>query len=146
MPARDALQQMTLFRGADPADLEALAAVAEEKAYIGGERVFDAGHPADALFAIVIGTVDIAGPGKDVAVISLASGNTFGEVAFFRRAAHEASASTREKTHVVRIPFAALDRLLAERPDLAIVFYRNAATRFAHHLGQVAAKLDRPYL
>jgi len=145
MHSRDALQQMPIFRGADPADLEALAAVTAEKAYGAGEEIFAHTHPADALFVILIGTVEISAAGKDLAVISVGSGQMFGEVAFFRRAAHNASARARENTRVLCIPFAALDRLLAERPSLAVAFYRNVATALAHHLGQIATQLDRPY-
>ena len=145
MQPREALQQISLFRGVEPADLDAVAGLAEAKAYGPGEQIFDHGHPADALFVILIGTVEIFAPGKDIALISMASGQTVGEVAFFRRAAHNASARARETTHVMRIGFAALDRLLAERPGLALIFYRNVATAFAHHLGQLAAELDRPY-
>ena len=145
MQPRDALQQMPLFRGADPADLDALAAVVEANAYGAGEPIFDHEHPADALFAILIGTVEIAAPGKDVPVVSMGSGQAFGEVAFFRRGAHNASARARETTRVLRIPFAALDRLLADHPGFALTFYRNAATDFARHLGQLAAERDRPY-
>jgi CRP/FNR family cyclic AMP-dependent transcriptional regulator len=146
MQSREALQHLPLFRGAEPADLDALAAVAQAQSYGPGEQIFDHGHPADALFAIVIGTVEIVAQGQDVAVVSLASGQGFGDVAFFRRAAHTAAARAREATRVLRIPFAELDRLLAERPGLALIFYRNAANSFAHHLGQIAAEIDRPYL
>jgi len=145
MQSQEALQHMPLFRGADPADLDALAEIAESKSYMPGEQIFDRGHPADALFSIVIGTVEIGMPGKDVAVLSCGSGQAFGDVAFFRRAAHQAAATARETTRVMRIPFEALDRLLSERPTLALTFYRNAANSFAHHMGQLAAELKRPY-
>ena len=146
MDARDAVQRMTLFRGAEPADTEAVAAIAEPRAYAAGEHLFDQFHPADALYAIVLGLVEITTKGKETPIARLSSGQSIGDLAFFERDDYGASAYTREATHVLRIPFAGLDRLIAERAGLASVFYRNAANLFAHHLRQLAAERDRPYL
>lgn len=145
MDARDALQHMHLFRGAGPADLDAVAAIAEPKSYTAGQYLFDQGHPADALFAIVLGTVEIKRPGKDLAVVTFGSGQMLGDAAFFERTPRQVEAYTREATRVVRFPFDQLDRVLAERSGLALCFYRNAATAFARHLTQMAAERDRPY-
>ena len=74
-------------------------------------------------------------------MVSLGGGQMFGEVAFFRRAL---CVGARENTRVLWIPFAALDRLLVGgRPALA--FMQHVATSLAHHAGQIAARLDRPY-
>jgi CRP/FNR family transcriptional regulator len=145
MDAREALQHMHLFRGAGSADLDAVALIAEPKSYTAGQCIFDQGHPADALYAIVLGTVDIKLPGKDRAVVTFGSGQTLGEGAFFERSPRRVSAYTRESTRVVCFPFEQLDRVLAERPDLALCFYRNAATAFARHATQLVAERDRPY-
>jgi CRP/FNR family transcriptional regulator, cyclic AMP receptor protein len=145
MSSRDGVENLYLFRGAEPADLDAVAAIAEAKAYGAGEYIFDVGQPADAMFSIALGMVEIRGKGKDVAVVTLGSGQTLGDPAFFVREPRPGSAYTREPTHVLRFPFAALDRLLGERPGLALVFYRNAAAHFAHHLQQLAGERERPY-
>jgi CRP-like cAMP-binding protein len=146
MDARDAVQHMRLFRGAGPADLNAVAALAELRAYGARERLFDPLHPADALFAILIGMVEITLKGNEVAVVTVGSGQSIGDIAFFTRGPYEGSACAREPTHALRIPFDGIDRLLTERPSLALCFYRNAAYQFAHHLRQIAAERDRPYL
>src|SRR5260221_9991649 len=146
MDTRDAVQRMTLFRGAAPADADAIAAIAEPRAYTAGEHLFDDLHPIDALFAILIGMVEVTVKGKDLPVVTVGSGQSLGDLAFFERGTYGAAAYTREATRVLRIPFDGLDRLIAERAGLALVFYRNAATQFAHHLRQLAAERDRPYL
>ena len=145
MDARDAVQHMMLFRGVEAADVDAVAAIAEPSAYAAGERVFDEFHAPDALYVILMGMVEITGKGKDIPVVTLGSGQSLGDVAFFERDHHGRAAHTREATRVLRIPYAALDHLLAERPGLALIFYRNAATYFAHHLAQMAGERDRPY-
>jgi CRP-like cAMP-binding protein len=146
MDARDAVQHMTLFRGAAPADADAIAAIAEPCAYAAGEHLFDHLHPADALFAILIGMVEVTVQGKDLPIVTVGSGQSLGDLAFFERGTYGAAAYAREATRVLRIPFDGLDRLIAERAGLALVFYRNAATQFAHHMRQLAAERDRPYL
>jgi CRP-like cAMP-binding protein len=146
MDARDAVQHMTLFRGVEPANLDAIAAIAEPVAYAARENLFDPSHPAAALFAIVIGTVEVHLEGKDIAIVTVGSGQSIGDIAFFSRGTYGGSAITREPTRALRIPFEGIDRLLAERSSLALAFYRNAAYAFAHHLRQIAAERDRPYL
>jgi CRP-like cAMP-binding protein len=138
---------MHLFSGASPADLDALAAIADSHAYPAGERLFDTGHPPDALSYIVLGMVELRVEGKDAAFVTLSSGQVLGPVAFFEGGTQHRSAHTRESTRMVRIPFDKLRQLLDQRPTLALVFYRNAATTFAQHLRQLAAERpDRPYL
>ena len=146
MEPRDAVRQMRLFSGATPADLDAVAAIAESQAYPAGERLFDTGHPPNALMYITLGMVDLRVEGKDVAFVSLSSGQVLGPVAFFEGGEQHRSAHTREATRVVRIPFDKLRQLFEQRPALALVFYRNAATTFAQHVRQLAAERpDRPY-
>ena len=146
MEAREAVQQMTLFRGADAADLEAVAAIGEQRAYGAGERLFDPIHPADALFAILIGTVEVKMEGQEIAIATMGSGQSIGDIAFFIRGNYGGSAVTREPTRVLRLPFAGVDRLLIERPTLATRFYRNAAYAFATHVRGLAAEHGGPYL
>ncbi len=146
MSARDAVSQMPLFRGADPADLDAIAAIAEPRVFTAGEHVFERLHPADALFYIELGCVEVTAKNKDLPVATLGSGQSLGDLAFFARDAHGGSAFARETTHVLRIPFAEIDRLIAGRPSFALAFYRNAANRFAYHALQMASERDRPYL
>jgi CRP-like cAMP-binding protein len=146
MDAREAVSHMPLFRGADPADLDAIAAIAERRAYTAGEHVFQRLHPADALFYIEMGNVEVTAKDKELPVATLGSGQSLGDLAFFCRDTHGGSAYARETTHVLRVPFSAIDRLIAERPSFALVFYRNAAQRFAYHALQMAGERDRPYL
>ena len=146
MDAREAVSHMPLFRGADPADLDAIAAIAERHAYAAGEHVFEPAHPADALLYVEMGNVEVTAKDKDLPVATLGSGQSLGDLAFFCRDKHGGAAYAREATHVLRVPFAAIDRLIAERPSFALAFYRNAAQRFAYHALQMAGERDRPYI
>ena len=146
MDLRETLKPVYLFRGATDDDLEALAAIAAAEHFPNAARLFDSGHEADSFFVVTVGTVELRAAGKDMAFATRGTGQTFGELPFFRSHLRQASALTRESTHVVRIPYAALERVLAERPALALLFYRNAAAYFAQHLHLLGSERDTPYL
>ena len=146
MELRDILQRVYLFRGVDGTDIDAVAAIAETQSYLAGTHMFDHDHAAAAaFFVVVMGTVELRAQGKDLAVVTVGNGQTFGELPFFRSDLRPAAAYARETTHVARIPYEPLERLRAERPGLAVVFYRNAAGFFAQHLHQMGAEREQPY-
>lgn len=144
--AREAIKNVYLFRGANPEDLVALAAITEPKDFLPGDFVYHAGDPADAMFYIEMGTVEIAKPGSQIVFATLGTGQTVGEVAFFDSGKRAAVAVTRERTRVLRIPFDRLSTLLTERPGLALVVYRNASAFLAKHLRQLALETNHRYL
>ena len=93
------------------------------------------------MFVVEVGTVDIVPTGKELAVATIGSGQTFGEMAFFNRGNRPASARAREMSDILRIPFDRLERLLGERPDLAVTFYRNACGFLAKHVRTLLSDL-----
>jgi CRP-like cAMP-binding protein len=146
MDQKELFKNFYLFNGATSNDLQVLDAIAERRTYIAGDLVYNEGEVADALFLIEMGTVDIVPKGKAMVFATIGSGQGFGELAFFERGMRPASASTRERTSLVRIPYERLSKVLAERPELALVVYRNACAFFAKHFRTVALDLNRRYL
>ena len=146
LPHQDLLAKTYLFAECSPDDLRALAAVAEAKAYKSGDHVYRSGEPADALYALVIGTVDIVAPGKTVPIMTVGSGQLLGELAFFTPGPRAASAVARESTRVQRVAFDALGGLLAARPALERTMYRNACRFMGKHLRQMSQELNHRYL
>src|SRR5262249_24456171 len=113
---------------------------------IAGDLIYHEGEVADALFLIEMGTVDIMPRGKETVFITMGSGQGFGELAFFEQGPRPAAAYSREPTHLLRIPFARLVQVLAERPELALLVYRNACSFFAKHIRRMASALNHRYL
>ena len=146
MDQRELLKNFYLFTGVTSKDLEALEAIAERKSYIAGDLVYGEGDVADALFIIEMGAVDIVPRGKEMVFTTIGSGQGFGELAFFERGKRPASASARERTYLLRIPFERFSKVLADRPELALIVYRNACAFFANHLRTMALDLNRRYL
>ena len=146
MDQKEMLKNFYLFRGVTSNDLYALNAIVETKVFMAGDLVYSEGEVADALFLIEMGTVDIVPKGKEIVFATIGSGQGFGEFAFFERGTRSASASVRERTHLLRIPFEPLSKLLAEQPGLALLVYRNACAFFAKHFRMIALDLNRRYL
>jgi len=146
MDQRELIKNFYLFTGVSSNDLNALEAITERRAYTAGEFIFSEGDVADALFIIEAGTVNIVPKGKEVVFATLGSGQGFGELAFFDRGTRPASASACERGYVLRITFEQLSNVLAKRPELALLVYRNACTYFAKHFRAIGLDLNRRYL
>ena len=140
------LKNLFFFTGVTSDDLQALGAIVERKSYIAGDLVYSEGDVADALFVIEMGAVDIVPKGKETVFITIGSGQGFGELSFFEPGPRPASASVRERTYLLRMPYERLSRVLAERPALALLVYRNACAFFAKHMRMMAHDLNRRYL
>ena len=145
MASAELLKNVYLFRGANPDDFAALATIVEFKDFLSGDSVFGAGDPADAMFYIAMGTVEIVKPGTGNVFATLGTGQTVGEVAFFYGGKRVGAAAARERTRVLRIPFGRLSTLLTERPGLALVVYRNASAFLAKQLRQLALEINHRY-
>ena len=146
MDQREVLKNFYLFTGVSSNDLDALEAITDRRAYTAGEFIFSEGDVADALFIIEAGTVNIVPKGKEVVFATMGSGQGFGELAFFDRGTRPASASACERGYVLRIPFEQFSKVLADRPDLALLVYRNACTYLAKHFRAIGLDLNRRYL
>ena len=134
-----------LFRGAKDEDLAVLSAIAEPKILIAGELLYDTGSDSDAIYIIVIGTVDLRRAETAAPIASVGDGQTLGELAFFHPAKRSVSALVREPTHVLKISFERLTQLLGERPALALNVHRNGCGAFAKHLQDLSAEVNRRY-
>ena len=146
MDQRELLKKFYLFTDVTSNDLQALEAIVERRFCMAGDLIYSEGEVADALFLVEMGTVDIVGKGKEIVFATIGSGHGFGELAFFERGTRPASASARERTHILQIPYERLSKVLSERPGFALIVYRNACSFFAKHFRALALDLDRRYL
>ena len=145
METADLIRNTYLFRGIAADDLAALSKIAEDTVLSQGQTIYDVDQAADAIFIIEMGTVDIVVKGKQAPVATMGTGQTLGELAFFQPDKRFATATARERTHIVRIDFHKLAQLLSDRPSLALLFYRNACMFLAKHVRELAADRDRRY-
>jgi CRP-like cAMP-binding protein len=93
-----------------------------------GERLFSRGDPPCGLYAVVDGTIRIAGvtdEGKEVTLTLVDPPSWFGEIAVFDREARTHDAIAQTVSTVIRVPQDALEALLEASPqywrDLALL-------------------------
>jgi CRP-like cAMP-binding protein len=84
-------------------------------------------------------------PGTQIVFATLGTGQTLGEVSFFDGGNRSGIAYTRERTRLVRLPYEGLRALLAERPGLALLVYRQASVFLARHLRRLALEVNHRY-
>jgi len=145
MDHKNLLKNVYLFTGAAPNDLDALGAIVELKTHVVGELIFREGDVADALFVIETGSVDILQRGKEKAFATIGSGQSFGELAFFDLGKRPASVSAHERSDILRISYEKFSQVLAARPELALLVYRNACKFFAKRFREAATGPNSRY-
>ncbi|AHG88850.1 cyclic nucleotide-binding protein [Gemmatirosa kalamazoonensis] len=121
--------------------LEHLARIAVERRYATRAVLYRAGDAADALYLVLAGRVRVArvaADGRSRLLHAEGPGGVLGEIPVFGGGAYPATATATEPTRCARIGAAALDRLLAERPEVA----RFALRRLAERARSLLARLD----
>ena len=145
MDEKRLLKNVYLFTGAAPDDMDALGAIVERKTHVVGDLIVREGDVADALFVIETGSVDVLQRGKEKAFATIGSGQTFGEMAFFDLDKRPASVSAHERSEILRISYEKFSQVLATRPELALLVYRNACKFFAKRFREAATGPNNRY-
>ncbi|MGH9137880.1 MAG: cyclic nucleotide-binding domain-containing protein [Acidimicrobiales bacterium] len=127
----------SVFEGLDPAERETIAAVADELVVPASTTIFDIGDPADTLYVVVEGRVELQRDGRSVAEVG--AGDFFGEMALFNRYARVAAAVAAEDCRLIAIS--------QERLQPLVLRQDAAAVKLEHRLGTLAveriARLDQ---
>lgn len=128
------LKGIYLFADLDPSDLGRIEAICTVRTVASGDDVFGHGDDADALYVINHGTVRIHRGGAsvdEIAVTTLGTGAHFGELPWISQGKRSATATALERSELTRIDYAALSRLLDERPAIGTKVYRRIARQMA---------------
>jgi len=126
-PRHAMLRAVPLFAEASPDDLAALAAAATEVEIPPGRTIVRQGDPANGLFVIVEGRCHVV---RDGAVLAtLGPGEWFGELAVLDRGPRVASVVADAPSRLLALSAWDAERLLLERPPLALGVARTLASR-----------------
>ncbi|HET8986342.1 MAG TPA: cyclic nucleotide-binding domain-containing protein, partial [Trueperaceae bacterium] len=109
------------FAALDEATLRSLAAELDERQLEDGAVLIRQGDPADALYFVTGGELDISvarGGGRPVVVERLTSGAIIGEMALLAGNRRSATVTARGPASVARFTRAAFDKLAAAQPGL----------------------------
>lgn len=118
----DVLRNLQIFSGLSNDELERVAELCEEKAYVSAEQIFREGEPGNRLFIVVEGEVRISrqipGAGEEALAV-LKAGSMFGEMAVFDRSERSTDAISHGGTRVITISRAEFEMLLDFHRDIA---------------------------
>jgi CRP-like cAMP-binding protein len=116
-----------MFASAADDDLAALVAVATEVDLPAGRTVVRQGDDGNGLFLVLDGRVHVVRDGETLA--TLGPGEWFGELAVLDRGPRVASVITEGPTRCLALSAWDAERLLLERPALALGIARTLAAR-----------------
>lgn len=138
----DLLARSALFKGVTEADLRSVAAGMGELELEAGERVIRAGATDDTVFLVAAGTVriSVSRPGAtDVVIAMLGPGDVVGELSALDAAGRSADVVAMEPTRLFALTHDALDRVLAEAPQVNRNLLRLLARRVRLSTEQIQA-------
>ena len=137
--------KLSIFGGLNDEQARRLASTMSVQEFGPGEELFTYGQAAANLFALLEGEVDVRVPsGTTVGTVS--AGATVGENAMLAETVHSASVSARSTVVAAVLTRAALTDLTAQRPDIAVILYRNLAVGLGRKLRSAGTAFDRTRL
>ncbi|MGH2463426.1 MAG: sensor histidine kinase [Candidatus Limnocylindria bacterium] len=130
-PRAEQLRATTLFADLADEHLERLAAHTQTLRLDPGEFLIREGDPAEDLYAVVVGELDITkrSGNADVYLNRVGPGSIQGEIAGLERGARMASVRAVSQVEVLRIPYEALGDLLAAGPAAVLALVRTITGR-----------------
>jgi MFS family permease len=128
------LERVGIFTAADRSSIERLARAATESTVEAGTPIVREGDPADALYVLVDGSVDVTARGEaggeEHALRTMPAGSYFGEIGVLEGIPRTATVTAAERCDLLRIDGEAfLEALMASPPTGTLV--EDARTRLA---------------
>jgi MFS family permease len=127
------LEQLGIFEGTSPQQLEALAANLSEESVVAGKIVIREDDDPDDLFAVVTGSMEVrTGAGVEAHVVAtLAEGDYFGEIGLLEHRPRTATVVAATDSTLYRIPGEDFLRIVNESPRISPTLVSVAANRLA---------------
>jgi HEAT repeat protein len=124
-----ALRSVPLFSGLEPADLYAVAAVAEDAAFAPGEYLGVAGDLGEDLHVIVRGTVRVEHGDPPHEFARRGEGEVVGEMSVVSRSARVASLVAHSDVRTITLSRPRFESVVRERPSVGLSVMRLLADR-----------------
>lgn len=138
------LARHRLCEGAEPREIEFLAALVQRRHYEPGALIVRRGEPADAIYLLLGGevsvVVDLPGGGQK-RLSTLSAGMSFGEMALLDGGLRSASARADTDVECAALTSAAFARIEREQPALAIRMLRSLLQRATQTTAQLTAEV-----
>ncbi len=128
------LRPVELFGALDPADLEHVAAIAEERSFADGALIAEEGELGDEVHVVIEGNVRVArADGSTIAVRG--AGDVIGELSLLRGSSRMASLFAEGVVRTISIQQRSFEAMIRERPQIALAIMRILADRLTSASG-----------
>jgi hypothetical protein len=128
------LQSVDAFVSATSEQLSLVAAIATEHTHVAPQKLYREGDPADAMYVVVRGRVNLERGGEDIG--SLGPAEAFGTWSLFEREPRLTSATVTETAELLRIDRSDFLDVLADHVDLTRAILASVARRLRAVLGR----------
>lgn len=138
-----ALKSMDLCRMLTSAEIDAIAAIAQTREIGAGRELFREGDPAEGLFLVVSGEIDIVkqSPGGSRSLAQLGPGAILGEISLLTSEARSATGRAIVDTKLLHLPMTAFRGLLNEGSSAALKMVAAIAEVLARRLATMNIKV-----
>lgn len=120
---KNCLKDLIVFQNLDPEELELLCQNSYAKMYEKDEVIFFENDSVKKLYFLVKGKVKLSmlsAAGKEKVLTILQEGDIFGELSLFDEDPHPLTAEVMSDARLLIIPWNEMERMIIERPSLAI--------------------------
>lgn len=126
------LDHIAYFTGCPAGARDEFASAMRLRTVRAGQRIVTEGEPCEGLFIVLEGRVKlskVSAEGREQILLILGPGRTFNDVPVFDGGANPGSAEALADGAVAVIPVAAMQRLIARHPEVAVAATRVLASR-----------------
>ncbi len=138
------IRELSLFDGLREADAHRVAGLCEIEQHEAGACLFAQDSPSDRMYVILQGAISLHLGSRRVG--ELGAGDILGEVSLLTGAPHSLSAIARSPTTAATLDARDIHELTRQRPDIALVLYRNLARAVGAKLRALDAVYARDVL
>jgi len=134
------LQQVPMFSRLEASKLKLLAFTSESLTFSDRQILFTLDDPADCVFVIMQGEVEILGPGADgelTPIVTRGHNELIGEMAVLSNSPRSATLRAKGEVRALKIPNELFLKLLTENGDVALSVMRELSDKLATSHEQV---------
>ncbi len=131
-----------IYREFEPDDIDVLSRICEYEKRAGGEEIFKAGSPGDAMYIIKSGSVKVwieSGRRKKMVAL-LSDGEFFGEMALIDGSPRSATVTSEGETELVKLPAEGLVKLKTEHASTGFKVLGVLLKFMAHRIRRTTKK------
>jgi HEAT repeat protein len=132
------LRRIPLFSALEPAEVQRVAAIADERTYADGEVVGAEGELGDEMHVVLDGTVGVVRSDGEM-IARRGAGDVVGEMSLITRSPRVASLIAEGDVRTIRIGRREFEAMVRERPEIALAIMRVLAERLGAMTNEAVA-------